>query len=247
LIHEHPDAQLVGAIEAADHPALGRDAGEEAGVGSLGVPLTSDYAAAANVDTVTLDFTLADVAMAHLRTAVEKGAAIAIGTTGLSAQQRAEAEQLALQSRVIIAPNMSVGVNVLMKVVADVAKILGDDFDPEIVEMHHRFKIDAPSGTALALGRIIAEAQGKDFEQSARLSRQGITGQRTDEEIGIMTLRGGDAVGDHTVYFVGFGERLELTHRSQSRECLARGAVRAALWLADQPNGLYSMKDVLGL
>ena len=247
LIHEHPDARLVGAIEAADHPALGGDAGEGAGIGSLGVPITSDYAAAANADNVTLDFTLADVAMAHLGTAVEKGAAIAIGTTGLSAQQRAEAEQLALQSRVIIAPNMSVGVNVLMKVVADVAKILGEDFDPEIVEMHHRFKIDAPSGTALALGRIIAEAQGKDFEQSARLGRQGVTGQRTDEEIGIMALRGGDAVGDHTVYFVGFGERLELTHRSQSRECLARGAVRAALWLADQPNGLYSMKDVLGL
>ena len=247
LIHEHPTARLVGAIEAVGHPALGKDAGEEAGVGSIGVTLSDDYAAAANGDNVTLDFTLADVAMAHLRTAVEKGAAIAIGTTGLSAQQRAEAEQLAPQSRVIIAPNMSVGVNVLMKVVADVAKILGKDFDPEIVEMHHRFKIDAPSGTALALGRIIADAQGKDFEQSARLGRQGVTGQRTDEEIGIMTLRGGDAVGDHTVYFVGFGERLELTHRSQSRECLARGAVRAALWLADQPNGLYSMKDVLGL
>ena len=247
LIHEHPTARLVGAIEAVGHPALGKDAGEEAGVGSIGVTLSDDFAAAANGDNVTLDFTLADVAMAHLRTAVEKGAAIAIGTTGLSAQQRAEAEQLAPQSRVIIAPNMSVGVNVLMKVVADVAKILGEDFDPEIVEMHHRFKIDAPSGTALALGRIIAEAQGKDFEQSARLGRQGVTGQRTDGEIGIMTLRGGDAVGDHTVYFVGFGERLELTHRSQSRECLARGAVRAALWLADQPNGLYSMKDVLGL
>ena len=247
LIHEHPTARLVGAIEAVGHPALGKDAGEEAGVGSIGVTLSDDYAAAANGDNVTLDFTLADVAMAHLRTAVEKGAAIAIGTTGLSAQQRAEVEQLAPQSRVIIAPNMSVGVNVLMKVVADVAKILREDFDPEIVEMHHRFKIDAPSGTALALGRIIAESQGKDFEQSARLGRQGVTGQRTDEEIGIMTLRGGDAVGDHTVYFVGFGERLELTHRSQSRECLARGAVRAALWLADQPNGLYSMNDVLGL
>ena len=226
---------------------MGKDAGEEAGVGSIGVTLSDDYAAAANGDNVTLDFTLADVAMAHLRTAVEKGAAIAIGTTGLSAQQRAEAEQLAPQSRVIIAPNMSVGVNVLMKVVADVAKILREDFDPEIVEMHHRFKIDAPSGTALALGRIIAESQGRDFEQSARLGRQGVTGQRTDEEIGIMTLRGGDAVGDHTVYFVGFGERLELTHRSHSRECLARGAVRAALWLADQPDGLYAMNDVLGL
>ena len=247
LIHEHSDAQLVGAIEADNHPALGKDAGEEAGVEWLGVPITSDYAAVANPDTTTLDFTLADVAMGHLRTAVEKGAGIAVGTTGLSAEQRAEAERIAPQSRVIIAPNMSVGVNVLMKVVADAAKIVGEDFDPEVVEMHHRFKIDAPSGTALALGRIVAEAQGKDFDQSATYGRQGITGQRTDEEIGMMTLRGGDTVGEHTVYFAGFGERLELTHRALNRECLARGAVRAALWLADKPNGLYSMKDVLGL
>ncbi len=166
LIHEHPDAQLVGAIEAADHPALGSDAGETAGIGSLGVPVTSDYAAVAGPDTVTLDFTLADAAMDHLRTAVASGAGIAIGTTGLSAEQRAEADRIAPQSRVLIAPNMSVGVNVLMKVVEDVARIVGKDFDPEVVEIHHRFKIDAPSGTALALGRIIAEAQGKDFDQS---------------------------------------------------------------------------------
>ena len=247
LIHEHPDAQLAGAIEADNHPALGKDVGEEAGVGTLGVSITSDYAAVATPDTTALDFTLADVAMAHLRTAVEKGAGIAVGTTGLSAEQRAEAERIAPQSRVIIAPNMSVGVNVLMKVVEDVARIVGEDFDPEVVEMHHRFKIDAPSGTALALGRIVAEAQGKDFDQSAKYGRQGITGQRTDEEIGMMTLRGGDTVGEHTVYFAGLGERLELTHRALNRECLARGAVRAALWLADKPSGLYSMKDVLGL
>ena len=247
LIHEHPDAQLAGAIEAAGHPALGSDAGETAGIGSLGVPVTSDYAAVAGPDTVALDFTLADAAMDHLRTAVASGAGIAIGTTGLSAEQRAEAERIAPQSRVLIAPNMSVGVNVLMKVVEDVARIVGKDFDPEVVEMHHRFKIDAPSGTALALGRIIAEAQGKDFDHSAKYGRQGITGQRTDEEIGMMTLRGGDTVGEHTVHFAGFGERLELTHRALNRECLARGAVRAALWLADKPNGLYAMKDVLGL
>ena len=142
---------------------------------------------------------------------------------------------------------MSVGVNVLMKVVAEAARILQDGFDPEVVEMHHRFKIDAPSGTALALGRIIAEAQGKDFDRSAKFARQGITGPRRDDEIGMMTLRGGDTVGEHTVHFAGFGERLEFTHRALNRECLARGAVRAALWLAGQPNGLYSMQDVLGL
>ena len=247
LIHEHPDARLVGAVEAADHPALGKDAGGEAGLGQVGVPLSGDYAAVAQPDTTTLDFTLADAAMSHLRTAVAQGAGIAVGTTGLSAEQRAEAERIAPRSRVLIAPNMSVGVNVLMKVVADAARILQDGFDPEVVEMHHRFKIDAPSGTALALGRIIAEAQGKDFDRSAKFARQGITGPRRADEIGMMTLRGGDTVGEHTVHFAGFGERLEFTHRALNRECLVRGAVRAALWLAHQPNGLYSMQDVLGL
>jgi 4-hydroxy-tetrahydrodipicolinate reductase len=142
---------------------------------------------------------------------------------------------------------MSVGVNVLLKVVTDVARILRDGFDPEIVEIHHRFKVDAPSGTALALGQAIAAAQGKDFDRQGRFARQGITGQRTNDEIGIQALRGGDMVGDHTVIFAGFGERLELTHRAQSRECLARGALRAALWLPYQPLGLYSMTDMLGL
>lgn len=247
LVQEHPEARLVGAIEAPGHPALGKDAGDVAGLGPIGVLMTSDYAALAAADTVTLDFTMPEAALAHLRVAVAQQAAIVIGTTGFSAEQRAETEALAPQTRSIIAANMSIGVNVLLKVVADVAKILQDGFDPEIFEIHHRFKVDAPSGTALALGRAIATAQGKDFDRQAKLARQGITGQRTDEEIGIVALRGGDAVGDHTVVFAGFGERLEFTHRAQSRECLARGAVRAALWLPQQQPGLYTMKDVLGL
>jgi 4-hydroxy-tetrahydrodipicolinate reductase len=247
LVHENPETRLVGAVEAEQHPAIGKDAGEVAGIGAVGVKLTADYAAVAAPDTVTLDFTVAEAALAHLRTAVAKGAAIVIGTTGFSAEQRVEAERIAPQTRSLIAPNMSVGVNVLMKVVADVARILQEGFDPEIVEIHHRFKVDAPSGTALALGRAIAEAQGRDFDRHATLARQGITGQRQNDEIGIMALRGGDVVGDHTVIFAGFAERLELTHRAQSRECLARGALRAALWLPHQPPGLYSMRDVLGL
>lgn len=247
LVQEHPEARLVGAIEAPGHPALGKDAGDVAGLGPIGVLMTSDYAALAAADTVTLDFTMPEAALAHLRVAVAQHAAIVIGTTGFSAEQRAETEMLAPQTRSLIAANMSIGVNVLLKVVADVAKILQDGFDPEIFEIHHRFKVDAPSGTALALGRAIATAQGKDFDRQAKLARQGITGQRTDEEIGIVALRGGDAVGDHTVVFAGFGERLELTHRAQSRECLARGAVRAALWLPRQKPGLYTMKNVLGL
>lgn len=247
LVQEHPEARLVGAIEAVGHPALGKDAGDVAGLGPIGVSVTSDYAALATADTVTLDFTMPEAALAHLRVAVAQQAAIVIGTTGFSAEQRAETQALAPQTRSIIAANMSVGVNVLLKVVADVAKILQDGFDPEIFEIHHRFKVDAPSGTALALGRAIATAQGKDFDQQAKLARQGITGQRSDEEIGIVALRGGDVIGDHTVIFAGFAERLELTHRAQSRECLARGAVRAALWLPQQQPGLYGMKDVLGL
>lgn len=247
LAHEHPEARLVGAIEAAGHWAIGKDAGEVAGLGPIGVQVTSDYAAVAAPDTVTLDFTVPEAALAHLRTAVGVGTAIVIGTTGWSASQRAEAERLAPRTRSVIAANMSVGVTVLQKVVADVARILKDGFDPEIVEIHHRFKVDAPSGTALALGRAIATAQGKDFDETAKLARQGITGQRTDDEIGIVALRGGDVIGDHTVVFAGFAERIELTHRAQSRECLARGALRAALWLPSQKPGLYAMKDVLGL
>jgi 4-hydroxy-tetrahydrodipicolinate reductase len=247
LSHEHAEMRLVGAVEMPEHWTLGKDAGEVAGIGAIGVKVTADYAALAAPDTVTLDFTLPGAALKHLQLAAANGAAIVIGTTGFSAEQRAEAEKVASQTRTLIAPNMSVGVNVLLKVVADVARILKEGFDPEIMEIHHRFKMDAPSGTALALGRAIAAAQGKDFEQQAKLAREGITGQRSDDEIGIVALRGGDAVGDHTVVFAGFGERLELTHRAQSRECLARGAIRAALWLPEQKPGLYSMKDVLGL
>lgn len=247
LVHDHSEMRLVGAVEAQGHPAIGKDVGEVAGIGTVGVKITEDYGAVASQDNVTLDFTVAEAALEHLRTAVSRKAAIVIGTTGFSAEQRTEAEKIAPTTRALIAPNMSVGVNVLLKVVADVARILQEDFDPEIVEIHHRFKVDAPSGTALALGRAIAVAQGKDFERQATLARHGITGQRPDEQIGIMALRGGDIVGDHTVVFAGFGERLELTHRAQSRECLARGALRAALWLPRQPLGLYSMKEVLGL
>src|SRR5262245_6675158 len=247
LVQDNPETRLVGTVEAQRHPVIGKDAGEVAGIGTIGLRVTADYESLSTPDTVTLDFTIPEAALEHLRTAVAKGAAIVIGTTGFSAEQRAEAEKIAPKTRALIAPNMSIGVNVLQKIVADVARILKDGFDPEIVEIHHRFKADAPSGTALALGRTIAAAQGRDFDRQAKLARQGITGQRSDDEIGIVALRGGDVVGDHTVIFAGFAERLELTHRAQSRECLARGALRAALWLPQQAPGLYSMKDVLGL
>ncbi len=216
--------------------------------GALGVPVVADYAAVAAPDTVTLDFTIASGALAHLRTAAANGAAIVVGTTGFSEEERREAHELAVKTRTIIAANMSVGVNVLLKLVADATRLLGPAFDPEVSEVHHRMKVDAPSGTAVALARAVATASGRDLARSQVSAREGMIGKRRDEEIGVMALRGGDVVGDHTVYFLGHGERLELTHRSQSRECLARGALRAGIWLSRQTRpGLYSMADVLGL
>ena len=248
LIREDAAALLAGAVEAEGHTAIGRDAGEVAGGAPLGVAIAADYAAVAAPDTVTLDFTIAPAALAHLKTAAKKQAAIVIGTTGFSEAESREARALGEKTRTIIAANMSVGVNVLLKLVADAAKLVGPSFDPEISEIHHRMKVDAPSGTAIALARAVAEATGRDLEQARVSSRDGMIGKRRDDELGVVALRGGDVIGDHTVYFLGHGERLELTHRAQSRECLARGAVRAGIWLAGQKKpGLYSMADVLGL
>lgn len=247
LIHEDPNAHLHAAVESRGNSAIGDDAGVLAGVGAIGVTVGESYAAVASPATVALDFTAPEASLAHLRAAAEIGAGIAIGTTGFDSAQRAELERLACETRTVISSNMSVGVNVLLKLVRDAAAALREGFDPEIVEMHHRNKVDAPSGTALSLGRAVADGMRRDFERDAVLSRAGMVGARTDREIGIMTLRGGDVVGDHTVVFAGSGERIELIHRAQSRDCLARGAVRAGVWLADRKPGLYSMADVLGL
>ncbi|HEX4208823.1 MAG TPA: 4-hydroxy-tetrahydrodipicolinate reductase, partial [Candidatus Binataceae bacterium] len=241
--HEH---QLAGALEAKGAPAVGKDAGEVAGGGLAGVLISDDYTTLARPGTVTLDFTSAEASLGHLEIAAANGAAIVIGSTGFTPAMEARAAELAPRTRTVIAPNMSIGVNVLMKISAEVAKILRN-FDAEVLEIHHRTKVDAPSGTALALSRAIAEARGSDFHASAAFGREGITGVRPADQIAILALRAGDAVGDHTVIFGGHGERLELTHRAQSREALARGALRAAAWLEHQPNGLYSMRDVLGL
>ncbi len=246
LIAQDPSHKLAAAIEAAGIPALGKDAGEVAGLGALGIKVTADYASVARPDTVTLDFTNAAGSLEHLATAAETGAAIVIGSTGFTPEMESRARQIAPKTRTIIAPNMSVGVNVLMKIAAEVAAILSD-FDAEVVEIHHRTKVDAPSGTALALGQAIAGARKQDFAANAVFGREGITGVRPHEKIGVLAMRAGDAVGDHTVLFGGQGERLELTHRTQSRESLARGALRAAAWLIGQKPGLYTMRDVLGL
>ncbi|HXW84194.1 MAG TPA: 4-hydroxy-tetrahydrodipicolinate reductase, partial [Candidatus Binataceae bacterium] len=224
MIARDPAHKLAGAVEAAGIPMLGQDAGELAGAGTLGVKLTADYAALARPDTVTLDFTNAAAAAEHLEIAARNGAAIVIGSTGFSPEQERRAREIAPRIRTVIAPNMSVGVNVLMKIVSEVAAIL-PDFDAEVLEIHHRTKVDAPSGTALALGRAIAAARKLDFASNAVHGREGITGARPAEKIAVMALRAGDAVGDHTVVFGGQGERLELIHRAQSRDGLARGAI----------------------
>ncbi len=238
--------QLAGALEAAGNPVIGKDAGEVAGVGTQGVKIVDDYAAIARPDTVTLDFTSAVASLGHLEIAAGNGAAIVIGSTGFTPELEARAKALAQRTRTVIAPNMSIGVNVLMKITAEVARILRN-FDAEVIEIHHNTKVDAPSGTALALGRTIAEARNLDFHANAVHGREGITGVRPHDKIAVLALRAGDAVGDHTVIFGGQGERLELIHRAQSRESLARGALRAAEWLEHRPAGLYSMQDVLGL
>jgi 4-hydroxy-tetrahydrodipicolinate reductase len=239
-------AQLVAGVEAPDHPAIGKDAGAVAGISPQGAAIVGDYREVAAADTVALDFTNAETALANLRIAVERQAGIVIGTTGFSADQRAELDRLAGRTRCVIAPNMSIGIAVLQKLIREAATALAGDFDMEIVEMHHRMKVDAPSGTALALARTLADASERSLEASGVYGREGLVGKRTPEEIGVLALRGGDVVGDHTVIFAGLGERLELTHRAQSRECLARGAIRAGLWLDRQPPGSYGMSDVLG-
>ena len=245
LIAHNDATELVGALEAPGHPALGNDAGEAAGGGHLGVAVSADFAALP-ADAVALDFTNPAAALEHLRCAAQRRSPIVIGATGFSPEQEAEMERLAPLTRCVVAPNMSVGIAVLQRLVREAAGALGADFDPEIVEMHHRMKVDAPSGTALALGRTLAAATARTLAADAVFGRQGNVGQRRPNEIGIMALRGGDVVGDHTVIFAGLGERIELTHRAQSRDCLARGAIRAALWLARQPAGRYGMADVLG-
>ncbi|HVC44173.1 MAG TPA: 4-hydroxy-tetrahydrodipicolinate reductase [Candidatus Binataceae bacterium] len=246
IIMREGQHRLTGALEAPGNPLIGQDAGEVAGAGRAGVAISGDYAALARPATVTLDFTSAEASLAHLEIAAANGAAIVIGSTGFTPAMETRARAIAPRTRTVIAPNMSVGINVLMKITAEVAAILGT-FDAEVLEIHHNTKVDAPSGTALALGRTIADARHSDFVANAVYGREGITGVRAPEKIAVLALRAGDAVGDHTVIFGGQGERLELTHRAQSREALVRGALRAAAWIEHQAPGLYSMRDVLGL
>jgi 4-hydroxy-tetrahydrodipicolinate reductase len=238
---------LAGALEQPGHPAVGKDVGEVAGLPKKGVTVSGSVAEALPQGDVLIEFTHPQPTLEHLKAAAAAGTAMVIGTTGLSHQQVEELKGLAEKTRVVFAPNMSVGVNLMFKVVENIAKVLTEGYDVEIVEAHHRLKKDAPSGTALKLAQVIAQALGRDLDKVGVYGRKGITGERTTDEIGIMTVRAGDIVGEHTVTFCGIGERLEVIHRAHNRDNFARGAVRAAQWIVDQPMGLYDMQDVLGL
>jgi 4-hydroxy-tetrahydrodipicolinate reductase len=247
LLGEAAGLRLAAALEAPGHTALGRDAGETAGVGRLGVPITADPKAAITRDRMLVEFSVPEASLEHLRLVADAGARAVIGTTGFSASQREEIAALARRAAILVAPNMSVAVTLAFKLLAVMAKALGDDYDVEITEIHHRFKKDAPSGTAVRMAEVVAEALGRDLDQVGVYGRHGLPGERSDKEIGIMSLRSGDVVGEHTVSFGTLGERLELTHRAHSRDTFARGALRAVRWMAGRPPGLYSMHDVLGI
>ncbi len=247
LVTEAAGLEVAGAVEMAGHAKLGEDAGYVAGCGNLGIAITDSLEQALADADVLIDFTWPEVTIANAAVCEKLKKAMIVGTTGLNQEQRNIITRVAESTPVVFAPNMSVGVNVCFKVLKDIAKTLGEGFDVEIVELHHNKKKDSPSGTAVRMGEIVADALDRDYDQVANYHREGMCGERTKEEIGMQTVRGGDIVGEHTVYFIGMGERIELTHRAMNRDMFARGAVRAAGWLGGKDAGLYDMQDVLGL
>jgi 4-hydroxy-tetrahydrodipicolinate reductase len=243
-----PGIRVAGALEMPGHPWLGRDAGEIGGGGRLGVRLESDAARTLARGSVLIDFTTPEATLRHLDTARKLGKQMVIGTTGLTPPQLKTIRAFSRQNACVLSSNFSVGVNLLWKALETIAKKTGDDFDVEIIETHHRHKKDSPSGTALTTAALLAKGLGRNLPRDARYGRgPGMIGARSSREIGIHAVRGGDIVGDHTVLFAGKGESLEFTHRALNRENFAVGAIRAALWLRTKKNGLYSMKEVLGL
>ena len=240
------DCMLVGALDVAASPAIGDDATRFLHQTS-DVPIHSDIRQGLKTAGVLIDFTRPEGTMAHLAICREMGVKLVIGTTGFSDAQKQEIAEAAKTIAIVMAPNMSVGVNVTLKLLEMAAKALSTGYDIEIVETHHRHKVDAPSGTALKMGEVIAEALGRDLKECGVLSREGITGERDPSTIGFASVRGGDVVGDHSVMFLGDGERIEITHKSSSRTTYAQGSLRAARFLADKPNGLFDMFDVLDL
>jgi 4-hydroxy-tetrahydrodipicolinate reductase len=246
LVRATEGMAVAGAVERPG-AAVGQDAGAVAGVGPIGVAIGDDLAKALGGADAVVDFTSHEASARHAEVCAERGVPLVIGSTGFTPDAKARVAAAARRVPIVLSPNMSVGVNVLFELVRQAAKVLGGAYDVEIVELHHKKKRDAPSGTAVRLGEVAAEALGRDPKDALAYARHGILGERPPWQIGVQTLRGGDVVGEHTVYFCGEGERLELTHRATSREQFARGAVRAARWIAGRPAGLHDMADVLGL
>jgi 4-hydroxy-tetrahydrodipicolinate reductase len=240
------NASFTAAVSRPDSLTIGKDAGELAGVGTLDIKVVSDLAFVLDEFDVLIDFTRPDASMAYIEQCRRAGKKVVIGTTGYNEAQKAEIAKAAEDIAIVIAPNFSVGVNLSLKLMEIAAKVMGDYTDIEVIEAHHRHKVDAPSGTALRMGEVIASALGRDLKDCAIYGREGHTGERDRKTIGFSTIRAGDIVGEHTVMFADEGERLEITHKASSRMTFANGAVRAAVWLADKESGLYDMQDVLG-
>jgi 4-hydroxy-tetrahydrodipicolinate reductase len=240
------DCVLTGALDVPASPAIGLDAGAFGGQ-ATGVAITADLVVGLSGSQVLIDFTRPEGTLAHLRACVQQGVNVVIGTTGFTDEQKAQIAEASKSIAIMMAPNMSVGVNVTLKLLEMAAKALSTGYDIEIVEAHHRHKVDAPSGTALKMGEVIAGALGRDLKDCAVYAREGVTGERDPSSIGFATIRGGDIVGDHTVLFAGTGERIEISHKSSSRATYAQGSLRAVRFLAGKTSGLYDMFDVLGL
>jgi 4-hydroxy-tetrahydrodipicolinate reductase len=240
-------AQNAVLTTAVSRTAAGKDAGELAGIGTLNLPVTADLASVIEQFDVLIDFTRPEPSMVYLELCRQHGKKIVIGTTGYSDVQKIAIAKAAQEVAIVFAPNFSVGVNLSLKLLEMAAKVMGDYTDIEIIEAHHRHKIDAPSGTALRMGEVVAQALGRNLKDCAIYGREGNTGERERKTIGFSTIRAGDIVGEHTVMFADEGERVEITHKATSRMTFANGAVRAALWLQDKQSGLYDMQDVLGL
>lgn len=247
LITEDERCELKGALEHPSCPFIGKDAGDVASCGKLGVEITTDIDKAFAGCDVFIDFTGAEPTMANLKKYEKAGVAAIIASTGMTAAQTDELKKLSEKIPVLFSPNMSVGVNLTFKILEMVTEAIGDDWDIEIIEAHHRMKKDAPSGTAMKMGEIIANVLGRDIEKDGAFCRHGLIGERTDREIGMQTIRAGDIVGEHTAMFCTNGERIEITHRAHTRDMFAKGAISAAKWMQGKDKGFYNMFDVLGL
>lgn len=245
--HRGSGLRLAAALDRPGSPALGADAGELSGLGRLNVTVGADPLAVLKDFDVLVDFTRPEATLGYLDACRQAGKKLVIGTTGFDAAGKAKIAAAAKETAIVFAPNMSVGVNLSLKLLDLAARVLGDEVDVEIIEAHHRHKVDAPSGTALRMGEVVAQALGRDLKDCAVYGREGVTSERNRTTIGFATVRGGDIVGDHTVLFAGDGERVEITHKASSRLTFAHGALRAARWLTEKKSGLYDMQDVLGL